>query len=72
VRAVFKAISAEYEDNVGAAFVKRLADPKLDQITATADGRATLNILYEAIITGDVTEFEREQTNRIPGPSCDG
>jgi hypothetical protein len=31
----------------------------------TNDGRQTLTVVYEAIITGRVTEFEREQANKV-------
>jgi hypothetical protein len=62
---VLKAVGPEHEDEVGAAFVDKLTDRKLNQIAASSDGRSMLSILYEAIITGDVSEFEREQANRV-------
>lgn len=62
---VLKAVGKKKEDNLGAAFVKRLSDPELDRFASSSSGRHTLNVLYEAIITGDVSEFEREQANRI-------
>ncbi len=62
---VFKAIPSKWEDNLGAAFIKRLPNWYLDRFAATSQGRYALNIVYEAIITGDVSEFEREQAKRI-------
>jgi Domain of unknown function (DUF4157) len=53
------------EDNVAAAFIKLQTPPKLDQFASTKEGSAILDILYEAIITGDVSDFERAQAARI-------
>lgn len=64
LRELFDKIDSDYEDNVGAAFVEMLSDSMLDQIAATADGRATLDILYAAMITGDVSSFQRKQADR--------
>ena len=55
----------DYEDNLGAEFVKKLPESKIEQMAKTYDGRSMLTIVYEAIITGDVTEFEREQANKV-------
>jgi hypothetical protein len=65
VREVFKEIPSDYEDNVAALFVELIADPQLDLFAASPDGRAMLDVAYEAMITGDVSSFEREQSNRV-------
>ena len=65
IRAVIEEIGADYEDNVAALFVDFLTEPQLQQFASGADGRATLDVLYEAIITGDVSRFERKQANRL-------
>lgn len=56
---------SDYEDNLGAEFVSQLPKAKLDQMASAFDGRQTLTVLYEAIITGSVSDFEREQANKI-------
>jgi hypothetical protein len=65
IRAVFEEIPSDYEDNVAAAFVARLDEVTLDEFAAAAAGRATLNLLYEALVTGDVSEFQRQQSDRL-------
>ena len=65
IRQVFDEIPAKLEDNIAAAFVELLQEPKLDEFAATSEGRTTLDILYEAIITGDVSDFQRKQAQRI-------
>lgn len=62
---VFEAIDSSEEDQVGAAFVKRLLESKLDEFAGDYEGRFALTLMYRAIITGSVTEFERKQANRI-------
>ena len=55
------------EDNVGAemlALMTRKDESVIDRIAASEDGRATLDIIYQAIITGNVSEFERKQANK--------
>ncbi len=56
---------SDYEDNLGAEFVSQLPKSKLDQMANASDGRQTLTVMYEAIITGDVSKFEREQANKV-------
>jgi hypothetical protein len=65
VRAVIHAIPSGVEDNLAAEFVGRLPDTRLNVFALTAEGRAMMNVLYQAIITGDVSSFERQQANRI-------
>jgi uncharacterized protein DUF4157 len=61
---IFKRLG-DYDDNVGAQLVEYLSEPELKMHAARADGRKVLNILYEAMITGDVTAYQRKQANRI-------
>jgi len=56
---------SDLEDNLGAEFVSQLPKSKLDQMANAYDGRQTLTVVYEAIITGDVSPFEREQANKV-------
>ena len=59
-------LSASDEDNVASHFIELQPPAKLDEFAASKEGRAMLDILYEAIITGgDVTDFERLQAERI-------
>lgn len=65
---VFEAIrdwDSDYEDNLGAEFINQLPKSKLEQFANDRDGRQTLSLIYEAIITGDVSAFEREQANKV-------
>ena len=64
VRAVFDKIPLEYEDDLGADFIELQSD-KLDEYAATFEGRAMLDVIYQAIITGKVTSFQRKQSQRI-------
>ena len=65
IRAVIEALPSKFEDNIAAEFVGRLPTTRLNVLSLTAEGRALMDVLYEAIITGDVSAFEREQTERI-------
>src|SRR5262249_2990057 len=65
VRAVIHAIPSGVEDNLAAEFVGRLPDTRLNVFALTAEGRAMMNWLYQAIITGAGSSFERQQANRI-------
>ncbi len=58
-------IGSAHEDELAAAFVKRLTEPQLDRMATSSAGRATLTRLYEAMITGDVSSFQREQADKI-------
>lgn len=58
-------LSADIEDNVASHFTELQPPAKLDEFAADPDGRAMLNVLYAATITGSVTDFERLQTDRI-------
>jgi hypothetical protein len=58
-------IRYNFDDNLAAAFVERLPGTRLNVLTLTAEGRAMMDVLYEAMITGDVSPFQREQTERI-------
>jgi hypothetical protein len=65
VRGVFEEIPDDREDEVGAEFIHRLEDYTLVDLASTPEGRAMLNIVYQAIVTGDVTDFQRKQSDRI-------
>jgi hypothetical protein len=66
VNVVFRNLPDDVKDNVGAEFTDILAKKSLLDICAADPlGRTMLNILYEAMITGDVSDFERKQTERI-------
>ena len=63
---VFNDIKSKDEDNVAALFAESLAKNSLLDICAAHPlGRTMLNVLYEAMITGDVSEFERKQAQLI-------
>jgi hypothetical protein len=62
----FDDLSSGIEDNVGAAFIKIEADSgRLTKLGMTPLGRRTLDMLYDAVITGNVSEFEREQADKV-------
>jgi hypothetical protein len=65
VRAVFDALPSEVEDNVAAEFLDRMPDWRLHVFTLAAEGRGMLDVLYQAMITGSVSAFERKQAERI-------
>jgi hypothetical protein len=68
VNVVFKQIPDDCEDNIAALFTEMLAKKSLlDRCAADPLGRTMLNILYEAMITGKVSDFEREQAQLILG-----
>jgi hypothetical protein len=61
----FQSSVSDWEDNIAAAFVDRLLNRDLNKFAADREGRYALTLLYQAIITGSVTEYERKQANRI-------
>ena len=65
IQTAFKNTPPKYEDNVAAAFVEMLSEIQLVVFAQTDAGRAVLDMLYEAMITGDVSDFERLQAARI-------
>jgi hypothetical protein len=64
VRAVIAELPSSIEDNVAADLVNRLPMP-VRAIGLSAEGRAMLDVLYEAMITGDVSKYERAQAEKI-------
>ncbi len=62
---VFDAIDSSLEDNVGAELISITPPSRLSLYASSALGRRMLNVIYEAIITGDVTDFERAQADKI-------
>ncbi len=65
VKKAFEHIKSDDEDNVAAELVNRMSRPGLDRMASSYGGRATLTVLYEAMVTGDVSPFQREQARRI-------
>jgi hypothetical protein len=65
LRAVMDEVGSDWEDELGAAFVSRLTEAQIDRMGESSDGRYTLNVLYEAMITGAVSDFQRAQANRV-------
>jgi hypothetical protein len=61
----FPSSASDWEDNIAAAFVDRLLNRDLNKFAADQEGRYALTLLYQAIITGSVTDYERKQANRI-------
>ena len=55
------------EDDAVSHFVVLQSPDKLEKFAANNVGRAMLDVLYAALITGDVTDFERLQAERILG-----
>ena len=62
---VFDKLDSDWEDNVAAEFTSMLDEEQLDEFAASYNGRATLTTLYDAMITGDVSDFQRGQAERI-------
>jgi hypothetical protein len=61
----FKGLLSDYEDNVAADFLNQLDDLALRRLSASPAGKATLEILYHALMTGNVSGFERTQAAKI-------
>jgi len=55
----------ELDDNVAANFTELQALEKLENYASSKQGREMLDALYEAMMTGDVSDFERNQASRI-------
>jgi hypothetical protein len=64
VRAVIDELPSAIEDNVAADLVNRLPVP-ISVIGLSGEGRALLDVLYEAMITGNVSKFERARADEI-------
>jgi hypothetical protein len=62
---LFGKFPAQWEDSIAAAFVSRLFNRDLNKFASDKEGRYALTILYQAMITGTASSFEREQANRI-------
>jgi hypothetical protein len=58
-------LSSGSADNVASYFVELQTPARLKEFAGDRDGRTMLNVLYEAIITGTVSAFERMQAERI-------
>jgi hypothetical protein len=62
---VFDQLPSKWDDNVGAELIGMASVDRLQLYALSPQGRKMLNILYEAIITGDVSDFERKQATKI-------
>ncbi|MGB4911913.1 MAG: DUF4157 domain-containing protein [Candidatus Dechloromonas phosphoritropha] len=60
-----KKLDSYIEDNVASHFIVLQSPDRLEKFAANNEGRAMLDLLYQALITGDVTGFERLQAERI-------
>ena len=58
-------LDSDIEDDVASHLLILQSPDKLEKFAANNEGRAMLDVLYEALITGDVTAFERLQAERI-------
>jgi hypothetical protein len=66
VRKQIDDVKRSLEDNVSAAFIElQFNAGRLDRFAADPEGRRTLDVLYDAVITGKVSDFERQQADRI-------
>ena len=57
--------NSSIEDDIAARFLTLQSPDRLEAYAATDEGRVMLGVLYDALITGDVTGFERLQADRI-------
>ena len=65
VTKAIRGLSSGIEDNVASHFIELQTPAKLEEFAADREGRAMLDVLYAAIITGSVTDFEKLQADRI-------
>ncbi len=63
VRQVIGWIGPRWEDNLAAEFVDQFTLSQLVELSRDYHGRAMMDQLYDAMITGDVSDFERHQTD---------
>jgi hypothetical protein len=56
---------SQWEDNIAAELVRHLTEDRLDALASTYHGRYALSLMYVAMITGSVSDFERAQANRV-------
>ncbi|WP_188539246.1 hypothetical protein [Kocuria dechangensis] len=65
IRSIFARVDSDIQDNVAADFTQLQNTNQLEEYAATPAGRAMLDLLTEAMLTGHVTSFETLQANRI-------
>lgn len=58
-------IGSDYEDNLCAEIITLLTDARLDNFARTPRGAAMLDVMREAMATGNVSDYEEEQVGRI-------
>lgn len=61
----FDYIDTEWEDNIAAELVSRFSEGRLDKYASSRFGRYLLSMLYAAMITGKVSDFQRAQAMRV-------
>ncbi len=65
VKAVMAELESGIEDDVAAATMKLVLDVDLERAAEDGAGKAMLDVLYEALMTGTVEDAERKEGNRI-------
>lgn len=65
IRSIFARVDPGIQDNVAADFTRLQNTNQLEEYAASPAGRAMLDLLTEAMLTGHVTSFETLQANRI-------
>ena len=65
VGAVFAEMDDWIEDNVASHLVELMSPARLQAMAADPAGLSLLYVLYDAVITGEVTPFERVQAERL-------
>lgn len=54
-----------WEDEAASALVSRLKEEQLDKLASSYEGRYALTLMCIAMMTGSVSDFEREQGTRV-------
>ena len=57
--------AGDLDDDIASRFLTTQSPDRLEAYAANSEGRAMLDVLYQALVTGDVTGFERLQADRI-------
>jgi hypothetical protein len=68
VIALLKEVGSRAADNLSAEILVRMSDKEIDQFRGPMEdfqGKGALILMYEALITGDVSSNERQQAQRI-------
>ena len=65
IRDAFRRVDSDLRDNIAADFVQLQTADQLELHAGNPEGRALLDYMSEAMLTGHVTSFETLQANRI-------